>query len=340
MSETPRRSFPARVARATILHPAGAAAIGLWIAANLAVLGLAGGHLPFDRPAFAGQSFAMQVAIPTIGMIEIFVLMLLVYGLTRKRQVDIAARAPERRIAARETALLLIYAMSAQAGGWVLGPALGYRPFSFHVAGTLVGCSVPPSPGEVWTWMTYNFVAFAVIPYLWFRRRYSHEQLNLTSAAPRNDLLVILAVGVAESLFELTAFTDILSMPADQLLVAAPLAFAVFFLGTVLPTMVLVYAILLPRYLKLTGSYTATVLLGGVTYAAMHLVEGWSVFGSPRDTALSLLFVFLGYTGPGMIKSFITLRTGNAWVHALGYHAIAPHVVADAPLIAKVFALR
>jgi hypothetical protein len=129
-------------------------------------------------------------------------------------------------------------------------------------------------------------------------------------------------------------------MPADQLLVAAPLAFAVFFLGTVLPTMVLIYAILLPRYLKLTGSYTVTVLLGGVTYAAMHLVEGWSVFGSPRDTALSLLFVFLGYTGPGMIKSFITLRTGNAWVHALGYHAVAPHVVADAPLIAKVFALR
>ena len=121
---------------------------------------------------------------------------------------------------------------------------------------------------------------------------------------------------------------------------AAPLAFGVFFLGTVLPTMVLIYAILLPRYLKLTGSPTVTVLLGGLTYAAMHLVEGWSVFDNPRDTALSLLFVVLTYLGPGMIKSVITLRTGNAWVHALGYHAFAPHVVADAPMIAKVFGLR
>jgi len=35
----------------------------------------------------------------------------------------------------------------------------------------------------------------------------------------------------------------------------------------------------------------------------------------------------------------VTLRTGNAWVHALGYHAMAPHVIADAPMIARVFAI-
>lgn len=333
-------SFLGKVARATILHPAGAAAVGLWVAAHVAVLWLAGGYLPFDRPAFAGRPFAVQMAVPTIGMIEIFGLMLLVYWLTRKRRVDIAERAPERRIAARETVLLLAYAMLAQAGGWLLGPALGYRLFSFHIAGTLVGCSVPPSPGEVWTWMIYNFTAFAVVPFLWFRRRYSAEQLSLKSTAPWNDFKVIAAVAVIESAFELSAFPGILKMPAGELLTAAPLAFAIFFLGTVLPTMVLIYAILLPRYLKLTGSPTVTVLLGGLTYAAMHLVEGWSVFSSPRDTTLSLLFVVLGYLGPGMIKSFITLRTGNAWVHALGYHAVAPHTVVDAPLIAKVFALR
>lgn len=45
-------------------------------------------------------------------------------------------------------------------------------------------------------------------------------------------------------------------------------------------------------------------LLGGLTYAAMHLVEGWSNFATPRDTALSLLFVVLGYLGPGMFQSF------------------------------------
>jgi len=144
-------------------------------------------------------------------------------------------------------------------------------------------------------------------------------------------------VAVIESLVELGAFPGILQMSTRQLLIAAPLALAVFMIGTVLPTMVLIYAILVPRYLKLTGSFATTVVLGGVTYAAMHLVEGWSAFGTPRDAALSLIFVGLQYFGPGTIKTFITLRTGNAWVHAIGYHAIAPHVVVDAPLMATAF---
>jgi hypothetical protein len=103
--------------------------------------------------------------------------------------------------------------------------------------------------------------------------------------------------------------------------------------------MVLIYAILLPRYLKLTGSAISTVLLGGLTYAAMHIVEGWSSFDSPRDVALSLMFVLLQYVGPGMVKSVLTLRTGNAWVHALSYHIVAPHVIVDTPLVVKVFAI-
>ncbi len=78
---------------------------------------------------------------------------------------------------------------------------------------------------------------------------------------------------------------------------------------------------------------------GGLTYALMHLVEGWSSFRTPHDMALSVIFVFVSYTGPGMFKSFVTLRTGNAWVHAISYHAIAPHVIVDAPLVAKIFRL-
>ena len=46
-----------------------------------------------------------------------------------------------------------------------------------------------------------------------------------------------------------------------------------------------------PRSTPINKSAVSTVLLGGLTYAAMHIVEGWSAFDSPRDIALSLLFV-------------------------------------------------
>lgn len=330
-----------RLAGEAVLHPAVQIAAVLWIAATIAVLLLADGFLPFDRPALAGMSFALQVALPSLGLIEVFALMAIVYFLTRNRTIpDIAARAPARAQAARETACLLGYAGVGQVGGWIVGPALGYRPFSFHIAGTLLGCSVLPGTGELWTWAIYNFAVFAIIPYVWFRRRYSDTQLNLRSTDRRNDLLVIVVVVAIESLVEIGTFPAIFQMSARQFLIAAPLSFGVFMIGTVLPTMVLIYAILVPRYLKLTGSFATTVLLGGVTYAAMHIVEGWSSFTTPRNMALSLIFVGLQYFGPGMIKTVITLRTGNAWVHAIAYHAIAPHVVVDTPMIAKVFGLR
>jgi hypothetical protein len=333
--------FLRRLAHHTILQRSTQIALALWVVANGIVLVLAQGFLPFDRPALADQPFAIQVAFPSLGMILIFVLMGVVYLLTLRRKIpDLAARAPERRTAARETRLLVLYGALGQAGGWILGPALGYRPFSFHIAGTVFGCNTPVAGGELWTWAIYNFVIFAAAPYLWFRRRYSAEQLNLRSADRGNDLTVIVVVLVIESVVEFTTFPGLFSLSTRQILIGAPVTFFVFFIGTVLPTMVLIYAILLPRYMKLTGSIATTVLLGGLTYAAMHLVEGWSVFATPQDTALSLIFVVLTYLGPGMFKSFLTLRTGNAWVHVWAYHAFAPHVTVDTPLIVKTLGIR
>ena len=104
--------------------------------------------------------------------------------------------------------------------------------------------------------------------------------------------------------------------------------------------MIFVSALLVPRYLKLTGSTATAVILGGLTYAAMHLWDGWTAFTSPRDAALSLIVLFLTYFGPGMMKSFLTLRTGNAWVHLWAYHAIAPHTLQDTPHMVNVFRIR
>ncbi len=305
------------------------------------VLWLAQGALPFDRPALAALPFSLQLAMPTIGMIEVFILMVVTFLLTSMRAIpDMAARAPERRVALRETVGVLAYAFVGQVGGWVVGPALGYRPFSFHIAGTVFGCSVPPTRTEVGLWALYNLLVFAVMPYVYFRRRYTSAELNLRSTNRRNDVLLILVILILESAVELAMFdNNILRLNVRQVILGAPLTFIVFFVGTVLPTLVLIYAILLPRYLKLTGSTISTVLLGGLTYAAMHVVEGWSLFDSPRHVALSLIFVLFQYFGPGMIKSVLTLRTGNAWVHALSYHAVAPHVLVDAPLMVKVFGI-
>ena len=327
--------------RAVANHRGVHAAAALWVFGYLVVLWLAQGSLPFDRPAVASLPFALQVAAPTVTLIEILVLMLLTFLLTRRRAIpDMIARAPAQRAALRETALVLGYAFLGQVGGWILGPALGYRPFSFHIAGTVFDCSATPQRAEVWLWALYNFLVFAALPYVYFRRRYTNTELNLRSINRRNDARLICVVLAIESAFELAVFgKNIFRLTAHQILLGAPLTFFVFFIGTVLPTMVLIYAILLPRYLKLTGSAITATLLGGLTYAAMHIVEGWSAFDSPRHIALSLLFVLLQYFGPGMIKSVLTLRTGNAWVHALGYHAVAPHVLIDAPLMVKIFGI-
>lgn len=327
-----------RTARSTVLHPAGLVALTLWGIGNFVALRLANGFLPFDQPRMAGLPYWEKMAGPSIGLVEIFALMGVVYAMTRNRVVpDMAARAPAKRLASLEVAGLLTYAMLGQVGGWLLGPALGYRPFSFHIAGTLFLCSSLASPGEIWTWMSYNFVVFAVVPYLWFRRRYSPTDLNLKSASRGADFVLIVVILLLEGSWELANVHDIFKLSPHALSIAAPLTFFIFFLGTVLPTMILIYAILLPRYLRLTGSPIVTVFLGGLTYALMHLVEGWSNFSTPRDAELSLLFVLLSYVGPGMFKSFVTLRTGNAWVHALGYHAIAPHTLVDTPMFAKIF---
>ena len=40
-----------------------------------------------------------------------------------------------------------------------------------------------------------------------------------------------------------------------------------------------------------------------------------------------------------MVKSLITLRTGNASVHTIAYHVVAPHVIVDTPLVVRGFGI-
>ncbi len=53
---------------------------------------------------------------------------------------------------------------------------------------------------------------------------------------------------------------------------------------------------------------------GGVAYAVIHTFESWAVYSSPSAGLLTVVFLFLQYLGPGLIKSVPTQRTGNAGV--------------------------
>jgi hypothetical protein len=47
--------------------------------------------------------------------------------------------------------------------------------------------------------------------------------------------------------------------------------------------------------------------------------------------------VILTFFPAGVMKSFLTMRTGNAWVHMWAFHAITPHVMVDSRLVVRDF---
>jgi hypothetical protein len=310
-----------------------------WVAANALVLLAAREILPFD---WTDRSVSSRLVGANFALLEVLILMAVVYALTRGRKLPaLAERAPARAEARRETVLLLAYGGVGLLGGFALGRAFGWHPFGFHLAGTLYGTHDHVAPVEALSWAAYNLVVYALVPLIYFRRRYSAEALNLRSTDRRGDAVVIIVVLLIESLVQYFALrSQIFSLTPGQLVLGVPLAFGLYFIGTVLPAMVFIYAILIPRFLKLTGSTATTVVLGGVTYTLMHLWDAWTVFSSPAAAALSVAFLFFTYFGPGMMKTFLTIRTGNAWVHVWAYHALAPHTFHDTPMIVRVFRIR
>jgi hypothetical protein len=314
--------------------------IVVWVA-SIAFVALSGPKVPFDWPSMPDMSTGFQLLSANIQILWVLLLIGVTVFVTRRRTVvDLATRAPAPAVNRAELLFMVGYAVVAQLIGIGVGRLVGIYPISLHLPGTVFGVSTPVSPADVYAWVAYNFVVYAVLPYAVFRARgYSNEALSLTSADRRADLSLIAIILVLESAFELAFDHGIFGLTGHQLLVGAAATFCIYFLGTSLPIMVFVYAILLPRYLKLTGSIATTVILGGVTYAVLHLFEAWTLWDSPKNVLLSLVFLVFQYFGPGMVKSVLTIRTGNAWVHVWSYHSVAPHVLLDTPLIVRIFSL-
>jgi hypothetical protein len=319
------------------------AALLLWIAGSLAVFPLSRGTLPFDWPGATKTAIAAQVISPVVTVAAFLLLMGLVYFLTRRREIpNLAARAPARAVALRELLWLWTYGAGVMAAGQLIGVRLFGAGLGLHLNGSLFGATRVQAPAEVWTWTIYNFVFFAVLPYIVFRARgYSREALNLKSANLGNDTLVVVVVLAIMCALDLTLGPLLKTgFTGHQILEGGAISFVVHLLGTGLPVMVFIYAIMMPRYMKLTESVAATTLLGALSYGVVHLLEYWTVYDSPPHSVLSVIFVLLTFVPPGLVKSYLTLRTGNAWVHLWAFHAISPHVTIDTRLIIRDFSIR
>jgi hypothetical protein len=48
----------------------------------------------------------------------------------------------------------------------------------------------------------------------------------------------------------------------------------------------------------------------------------------------------LQFGPPGIFKAYLTLKTGNAWVHMWAYHSITPHVTNDTPMLVDIFHIQ
>ncbi|EGD57098.1 hypothetical protein [Gordonia neofelifaecis] len=318
-------------------------AVAGWLVINAVLIALAGEHLPLHASELAEPPTVDKVIGTDLMYLEVFALMVVVHLLTRHRKVpDLATRAPERTRTGAEVAAMLGYGSAGMVGGFLLGRAFGWHAFSFHLDGMVIRTDQPVTIPETLSWAVYNLIVFAIVPLIVFRRGYTTEQLSLRSSDRRADLLLIVVVLAIESAVQLAVAgsSSILGLPLRQALLGAPLTLVLGLAGTALPTMIFIYCILTPRYLRLTGSVPATVVLGGLTYATLHFFDGWTNFASPTDALISVLYLFLFYTGPGMFKTFITIRSANAWTHLWAYHAIAPHTLLDTPMFVKVFGVR
>jgi hypothetical protein len=130
----------------------------LWLAANVVVLLLAGDALPFDWPDTPGSAVD-HVLNTNLGLVWIFGLMGVTLLLTRRRTApDLAARAPDRATALRETVLLLAYGALGLVAGYLLARLFGWHPFGLHLAGSIFGTHSHVEPAEAIAWASYNLV--------------------------------------------------------------------------------------------------------------------------------------------------------------------------------------
>jgi hypothetical protein len=309
----------------------------LWCLLSAATMVFCRNGVPLDRPELAATPPITDVLNNSVGLFSIILLIGIISFLARHRPPpDLTERAPEWGVALRETLVMWIYGVVVLFAGRILGQRYFGEGLALHLNGCLFGATHVQSPGEVYTWAAYNGIFLALLPYFIFRwRGYSLQTLNLRSPNWKNDALIIAVVMLIGCGYEL-AGPNIFQLTPHQQLVGGALSLVLHLCGTDLPIMIFIYAILLPRYARLFSPPVA-FLAGAVSYPLMHVFESWTRYDSPYHAAVSVIFVLLTFFPAGVMKSFLTFRTGNAWVHMWGFHAITPHVMVDTRLVVHDF---
>lgn len=312
-------------------------ALVVWCLLSAAAILFCPNGVPLHWPELATTSPATDVLNDSIGLTGLVLIIGLVHLLARRRPFpNLAERAPERVTALREMWATWIYGAIVLIAGRIVGQHYFGEGIGLHLDGCLFGAMRVQSPAEVWTWAAWNGILLALVPYLVFRwRGYSRQALNLRSSNWRNDALIIAVVLLIGCAFELTG-PNIFQLTPHQQLAGGLLSLALHLAGTDLPIMVFIYAILLPRYARLFSPAVA-FLVGAVSYPLMHVFEYWTRYDSLYHGAVSVIFVILTFFPAGVMKSFLTMRTGNAWVHMWSFHAITPHVMVDTRLVVRDF---
>jgi hypothetical protein len=312
----------------------------IWCLLSAAAILFCRNGVPLDRPELAAIPPITDVLNNSIGLFSIILLIGIVSLLARRRPLpDLVERAPERGIALRETLAMWIYGAVVLFAGRIIGQHYFGEGLALHLNGCLFGATHLQPPAAVYTWAAYNGIFLALLPYLIFRwRGYSRQALNLRSANWKNDALIITVVMLIGCAYEL-AGPNIFQLTPHQQLVGGALSLVLHLCGTDLPIMIFIYAILLPRYARLFSPLVA-FLAGAVSYPLMHVFESWARYDSLYHTVVSVIFVLLTFFPAGVMKSFLTFRTGNAWVHMWGFHAITPHVMVDTRLVVHDFNIR
>jgi hypothetical protein len=315
-------------------------ALTIWCLLSATAILLCRNGVPLDRPELATTPPITDVLNNSVGLFSIVLLIGIVSVLARHRPPpNLAERAPERGIALPEALAMWIYAAVVLSAGRVVGQHYFGEGIALHLNGCLFGATRVQSPAAVYTWAAYNGIFLALVPYLIFRwRGYSRQTLNLRSANWKNDALIIAVVLFIGCAYEL-AGPNIFQLTRHQQLVGGALSLVLHLCGTDLPIMIFIYAILLPRYARLFSPPVA-FLAGAVSYPIMHVFESWTRYDSPYHAAVSVIFVLLTFFPAGLMKSFLTFRTGNAWVHMWAFHAITPHVMVDTRLVVHDFNIR